>query len=255
MGLARSALRRFGAVLAPFAVLAVCWEAATRLSVVNPQFFPPPSETLALATELYLRSDFLVHVLVSLRRILLAAVIGSASGIGLGFLAGRSDRVRDIVDPHLGVLYPLPKVALLPVMFSLFGVTETARILTMSLPVFLLVTINTAGAVRRIDDEHVEAALDNGAGRLALYREVILPGTLSQVCSGLSLGFGVAFVLLVVTEMVAADAGLGYVIWRSWQQFTVGRLYVALFTINILGVIFVYGPEVAGDVLTPWEDH
>jgi ABC-type nitrate/sulfonate/bicarbonate transport system permease component len=69
------------------------------------------------------------------------------------------------------------------------------------------------------------------------------------------LGFGVAVVLLVVIEMVAADAGLGYVIWTSWQQFKLPQLYVALFTINVLGVLFVHGPEEVGLWLTPWRNE
>ncbi|MFW6376814.1 MAG: ABC transporter permease [archaeon] len=250
-----SARRRLGLLLAPFAVLAVGWETAARLAIVDPNFFPPPSEVLALAYDLYVHGDFLGHLLASLRRIVLAGVLGSTAGIALGTVMGRSGRLRTLLDPHLGVLYPLPKIALLPVMFSLLGVTETARILTMSLAVFLLVAITTTGAVRRIDDVYLEAARDNGADRLSLYREVILPATVPQIASGLSLGFGIAVVLLVIIEMVAADAGLGYVIWTSWQQFTITRLYVALFTINVLGVLFVHGPEELGDVLTPWEEH
>jgi hypothetical protein len=117
----------------------------------------------------------------------------------------------------------------------------------------LMVAIDTMGGVREIDDVHVEVALDNGAGPLALYREVILPGTLPQVFSAVSMGFSVGFALLVVIEMLAAESGLGYVIWNSWQLFTIPRMYVAVLTINVLGVVFVHGTEMLGDVLTPWE--
>ncbi|MFW5965431.1 MAG: ABC transporter permease [Halodesulfurarchaeum sp.] len=247
-------LRRLGLLLGPFVLLGVGWELAARAHLINPAFFPPPSTVLALAVELYVHDDFLAHALASVRRILLAGLLGGGLGIWAGFVLGRSERWRVIVDPHLSLLYPLPKIALLPVMFSLFGVTETARILTMALAVVVLVTINTMGAVRQIDPTFLEAARDNGATGWALYREVILPATLPQVASGLSLGFGVAVVLLVVIEMVAADAGLGYVIWTSWQQFTIPRLYVALFSINVLGVLFVHGPEEIGETLTPWTE-
>lgn len=247
--------RRGTRTLAPFVVLGVLWEALAGLAVVDPTFFPPPSETLPLAVELYVSGDFLEHVCVSLRRIVLAVLFGGTTGIAVGLVAGWSRDVRLLVNPHVAVLYPIPKIAMLPVVFSLFGLTETARILTLSLAVFLLVTINTIGGVRQIDDVHVEAALDNGAGTLALYREVILPGTLSQVFSGLSLGFSVGFALLVVIEMVAAEAGLGYVIWNSWQLFTIPRMYVAVFTINVLGIVFVHGTETLGDAFTPWEDR
>jgi len=241
-------------LLGPFVAVAIGWEGAAQFGVIDPNFFPPPSTVLVLAADLYLHGDFLTHLLASLRRIVLAGLLGGTAGIALGTVMGRSPTVKAVTDPHLSVLYPLPKIALLPVMFSLFGVTEMARILTMALAVLLLVSINTMGAVEQIEDSYVEAALDNGADRIALYREVILPGTVPQIASGLSLGFGVAVVLLVIIEMVAADAGLGYVIWTSWQQFKIPQLYVALFTVNVLGVIFVHGPEEVGLWLTPWRN-
>lgn len=244
--------RRLALLVAPFVLLGACWELGARAHLINPAFFPPPSTVLALAVKLYLHEEFLTHAVASVRRILFAGLLGGSLGIWAGFVIGQSERWRVIVDPHLSLLYPLPKIALLPVMFSLFGVTETARILTMALAVGVLVTINTMGAVGQIDLTFLEAARDNGATGWALYREVILPATLPQVASGLSLGFGVAVVLLVVIEMVAADAGLGYVIWTAWQQFRIPRLYVALFSINVLGVVFVHGPEEIGEAITPW---
>lgn len=244
---------RWALLFGPFISVALIWEGTARLELIDPNFFPPPSTVLALAVDLYRHGDFLTHLFASLRRIVLAGLLGGTGGIALGTLLGQSKGLKSVMDPHLSVLYPLPKIALLPVMFSLFGVTEMARILTMALAVLLLVSINTMGAVEQIEDSYLEAAMDNGAGRIDLYREVILPGTLPQIASGLSLGFGVAMVLLVIIEMVAADAGLGYVIWTSWQQFKIPQLYVALFTINVLGVVFVHGPEELGEWLTPWQ--
>jgi len=244
--------RQLPALIGPFVVLALGWELAAGV-ILDPRFFPPPSVTLPLAAELYLDGDLLTHAAASVRRIVLATAIGASAGIAVGVVAGWSHRARLLVNPHLAVLYPLPKIALLPVMFALFGLTETVRVLTMALAVFLLVAINTTGGVRSISDVHVEAALDNGAGTLDLYREVILPGARPQIFSSISMGLSVGFALLVVIEMLAAESGLGYIIWNSWQLFTIPRMYVAVFSINVLGVFFVHGTEILGDVLTPWE--
>ncbi|WP_070365399.1 ABC transporter permease [Halodesulfurarchaeum formicicum] len=255
MTAARRSSSRLLLLLGPFVALGVVWEAGARGGVIDARFFPPPTAVLGLAVELYVHGDFLTHLLASLRRVLLGGLLGTASGVTMGLLAGRNGGVRAILDPHLSVLYPLPKIAILPVMFSIFGVSETARILTMALAVFLLVTINTMDAVTQIEDQYIAAARDNGAGRVAIYREVVLPSILPQVASGLSLGLGIAVVLLVIIEMVAADSGLGYVIWTSWQQFKILELYVALFSINVLGLVFVHGPEEIGDWLTPWQQQ
>lgn len=234
------------------AVLAI-WEVAARLALVNPSFFPPPTVIGVTAIQLLVYDDMATHLLASLRRILFAFVTGSTTGLAIGLLMGWSRDVRLLLNPYVALLYPIPKIVLLPITFSLFGVTELARILTMSLAVFLLVSMYTMGGVRAIDESHVELALDNGAGRLDLFREVIVPGALPQVFSGLSVGFGLGFILIVVIEMVAAGTGLGYVIWSSWQLFTIPRLYVALFLINVIGLVSLYGIEECRRYLMPWE--
>lgn len=237
----------------PILVVLFCWELAARFALVNPTFFPPPTVVGSTAIELLVYDDMLIHLRVSLQRVLLAFVLGATTGVAVGLVMGWSKDVRLLLNPYLGLLYPIPKIVLLPIMFSLFGVTELARILTMSLAVFLLVAMNTIGGVRGIDDVHVDVALDNGADSLSLFREVIVPGALAQIFSGLSLGFGLGFILIVVIEIVAADAGLGYVIWNSWHMFTIPRLYVALLLINLIGIVFLYGIEEIGTYLTPWQ--
>lgn len=239
--------------LLPILAALLLWELLSGVGIVHPVFFPPPTAILAATVEEFRHGEMLYHLGVSLRRILLAYVVGATSGIAVGLAMGWSRDIRLLVNPYVALLYPVPKITLLPIAFSLFGVTELARVLTMSVAVFLLVAVNTMGGVRQIDDVYVDVAVDNGAGTLALYREVLVPGALPQITSGLSLGFGIGFVLVVVIEMVGANAGLGYVIWNSWNLFTITRMYVALFCITVLGIVFVYGIEELGASLTPWE--
>lgn len=239
--------------LLPILSVLLLWEVASRAALIHPVFFPAPTTVLVATVEELHHGELLYHLGVSLRRILLAFLVGATGGIAVGLVMGWSREIRLLVNPHIAILYPVPKITLLPIAFSLFGVTELARILTMGLAVFLLVAVNTMAGVRQIDDVYVDVAIDNGAGTLALYREVIVPGALPQITTGLSLGFGIGFVLIVVIEMVGANSGLGYVIWNSWQLFTITRMYVALFVINVLGVVFVYGIEELGEYLTPWE--
>lgn len=239
----------------PVLVVLLLWEVLSRLALVHPQFFPPPTQILAVGVDLVLEEQFLDHVFATLRRLVVAFALGSSGGLVAGLLMGWSRDVRLLLNPYVGVLYPIPKIVLLPIMFSLFGVTEMARILTVSIAVFLLVAVNTMAGVQQIEEVHLEAAIDNGAGTLDLYRDVLVPGSLSQTFTGLTQGFGIGFVLVVVVEMVGADSGLGYVIWNSWQLFTISRMYVAILAINVLGIVFVHGTATLGDYLTPWDDH
>lgn len=245
--------RRLGLHLAPIVAVLVCWELFARLALLNPTFFPPPSVVVGVTGRLLAEGSLVHHTLVSLRRILLAFLLGATSGIAVGLWMGWSRPIRLIVNPYVSLLYPIPKIALVPILFTLLGVTETVRVLAMSIAIFLLVAVNTMGGVQQIDDAYVDAALDNGAGTLALYRDVLIPGSLSEIFAGLSLGLGVGFNLIVVIEMLAAESGLGYLIWRSWRLFTIGRMYAALVMITLLGILFIYGVDALGDRLTFWE--
>ena len=245
--------RHLGLHLAPILAVLLCWEVLARLNFLNPTFFPPPSVVVGVTAELLVEGSLVYHTWVSLRRVLLAFLVGATSGIAVGLWMGWSRPIRLVVNPYVSLFYPIPKIALVPIMFTLLGVTETVRVLAMSIAIFLLVAVNTMGGVRQIDDAYIDTALDNGAGTLALYRDVLIPGSLSEIFAGLSLGLGVGFNLIVVIEMLAAKSGLGYLIWRSWRLFTIQRMYAALVMITLLGIVFIYGVDALGDRLTFWE--
>lgn len=245
-------LRRLLLNVAPIAASLLCWEALSRAGTLNTTFFPPPSEVVGVTVFLLLEQGFGVHVWTSLRRIALAFLLGGSAGVAVGLLMGWSRDVRLLLDPYVGLVYPIPKIALVPVMFALLGVTEATRVLTMSIAIFLPVAVNTMSGVQQIDETYVDTALDNGADTLSLYRDVLIPGALPQIFTGLSIGAGIGFTLVVVIEMIAADAGLGYVIWQSWRMFTIDRMYAALVVINVFGILFVYGTNVVGERVTFW---
>lgn len=247
--------RRSKISLVPLLAVVGCWEVAAQTGVLNPAFYPPPSLIAETTVTSFTEWEMMRHLRASLTRVLLSLLAGGTAGIAIGLVMGYSKIIRTVLYPYVGLLYPIPKIVVLPIMFSIFGITELSRILTMSLAIFLLVAMNTVGAVGQIEEVHFEAARDNGAGTRALFREVIIPGALPQIFSGLSLGFGLGFILIVVIELVEADAGLGYVIWSSWELFRIPRLYVALLLINLTGLVFIYGIEEFGNYLTPWHNR
>lgn len=244
---------QFSLNILPIVGTLTLWEIFVRVGLLNPVFFPPPTEISIVAVTALIRGDLLVHLWVSIRRIVLAFVLGGSSGIALGLVMGWSRPIRLLVNPYVSLFYPIPKIALVPILFAILGVSEMTRILLLSVAIFLLVTVNTMGGVRQIDDVHIDVALDNGASTIDLYRDVLIPGSLPEIFTGLSLGFGVGFGLLVVVEMIGASAGLGYVIWTGWRMFTIDRIYAALVMLNLLGIVFIYGINVVGDRVVTWE--
>lgn len=240
-------------LLSPFVIL-VGWELGARTGVINPKFFPAPSAVLGVAGQMIADGTLIHHTLVSLGRVIPAFVVASALGIVTGLLMGWSPNIDAIADPLVSAFYPLPKVVLLPIIFLIFGLNDLSRMVALGAAVYLLVTINTVGGARQVDEAYLEAARDNGASGYRMVREVILPASLPHIFSGLSLAMGISFVLIVVVEMVASKSGLGYLIWNSWNLFTIKQMYVAVITINVLGIVFTYGIEAVGTYLTRWQE-
>ena len=239
-------------LLSPIVVL-LAWEVSAQQEWINPRFFPAPSSILAVAGDMIADGSLYANTAVSLGRILPAFILAGALGVTVGLLMGWSQKIYAVVDPIVSAIYPLPKVVLLPIIFLIFGLNDISRIIAIGAAVFLLVVINTMGGAREVNEEFIEAARDNGASGYTMIREVLMPASLPHIFSGLSLAMGVSFILIVVVEMTAAESGLGYIIWDSWGLFAIKRMYVAILTINILGIVFTYGIEWVGKYLTRWQ--
>ena len=129
------------------------------------------------------------------------------------------------------------------------------KIVTVALGVFLLVLINTIAGVRNINTIYLDAAKNFGAGYFDTLFHIALPGALPLIFAGLKLGLGAGLILIVIAEMVGARNGLGYLIWESWQSFSVGRLYVGLIIIGVLGYLSTIMMDELEKRLVPWKER
>lgn len=245
--------RRYAYDVRSLVVVLAAWEAASRLAVLDPQFFPPPSAVAVTAAAMLASGELAHHVAVTVTRLLAGYAVGAVAGVLVGVTMGWSDRVRAALDPLVSVVYPVPKIVLLPVFFAVLGVNDVSRALAVAVAVFLIVSINTTDGVRNIDEQYLQVAADQNVTGLDLMREVLVPGALPEIFAGLSVSLGTSFVLVVVIGMTA-DAGLGAVVWNAWELFTIRRLYVGEVTIAVLGGAFMYGVDAVGRWLTPWRD-
>ena len=251
----RAAAERTAALLAPLALLAV-WELLVRVRVLDARFFPAPTSIVETFSFLLFQapwpSSLPNHILVSLSRALAGFALGAVPAIGLGAVMGLVPLVRAALQPIVGALYPIPKVAMLPLVMLLFGLGEQSKWVTIAIGVFFQVLISTATGVANIDRIYLDVGRNYGASRLQTYWTIALPGALPLIFAGLRLGWGVALLLLVTAEMVASRAGLGYLIWQSWQTFAVEEMYVGLVTIAALGILSFWLLDVVESRLIPW---
>ncbi|MDP8921597.1 MAG: ABC transporter permease [Chloroflexota bacterium] len=247
----RRTLERMVALLAPLLLL-VLWELLVRARALDPRFFPAPLSIVNTFVELA-RTSLPGHIAVSLSRAAIGFALGAIPAILIGVVMGLVPLVRAGLQPVVGALFPIPKVAILPLVMLIFGLGEQSKWAIIAIGVFFQVLIGTAAGVANIDRIYLDVGRNFGAGRLATLWTIALPGALPMIFAGLRLGWGVSLLLLVTAEMVAAKSGLGYLIWQSWQTFAIEEMYVGLVTIAGLGILSFWLLDAIEGWLLPWK--
>jgi len=227
-----SLARKIGSAL----FILVVWQALVQTGNLNELFLPAPLSVLKAMWALTLSGRLPWAVLVSLNRVVQGFVYGALAGVVLGLLAGAIGWVEDILDPWVASLYPIPKSALFPLFLLWFGLGDPSKIITIAVGVLFLVLVNTMTGVKSINPLLVKAALDLGASRLQVFVKVILPGALPNIFTGLRLGAGMALILVFITEIEATKAGLGFLLWESFQLLETKDVFAGVVTFGILGV-------------------
>ena len=241
---------RLVALLAPVLLLLI-WEALSRAGLLDRRFFPAPSSIVGTFMSLA-QGPLLGHIGISLSRAAVGFAIGAVPAILLGVLMGLVPIVRAALQPIVGALFAIPKVAILPLIMLVFGLGEQSKWAIIAITVFFQVVISTTAGVANIDRIYLDVGRNFGAGRLATLWTIALPGALPVIFAGIRLGWGVSLLLLVTAEMVAAKSGLGVLIWQSWQTLSIEAMYVGLITVAVLGMLSFWLLDVLEGWLIPW---
>jgi ABC-type nitrate/sulfonate/bicarbonate transport system permease component len=221
----------------PILVVLAAWEAAVRMGMLNALFFPPPSLVFRTIVRLTASGELPGHVAISLQRAVLGFVLGAGPGVLLGLCMGWSRRVRAAMEPLVSATYPVPKVALLPIVMLIFGIGEASKIVIVAISAFFPAVINAMTGVIGINPVYFEVAVNCGARRWKTFTRVVIPGSLPLVFAGLRLSLGMALLLVVAAEFVAARTGVGAMIWLAWQTLRTENLYAGVVTWAVLGVV------------------
>ncbi len=229
------------------------WEVAARLGIIPRLYFPPPTEIMEALWNSIVRGELGPALWATLTRVIPGLVLGAVPGLLLGVAMGRSRAVRRIADPFIAAVHPIPKIALLPLLMIILGIGEASRIAVVAIAAFFPMLINSMAGVRRISPLYFDVARNYGAGRRKVFTRVVLPGSLPMVLSGLRLSANVAFLVTIAVEIVAADSGLGALIWLSWEILRVELLYAVLVVISLFGVTLNLTLAGLAHRLSPWQ--
>lgn len=238
-------------VFSPVVVL-LAWEALVRVGLLDARFFPAPTSIVGTFVALVASGELAGHILTSLTRLFAGYLLGAVPALLLGLVLGLTRLARAFATPIIFALYPVPKVAILPLIMLIFGLGEMSKYVTVAIAVFFLVLVNTMAGVLAIEPIYLDVAKNFNASRRDFYLKVVLPGASPHIVTGLKLAIGVALIVLVTAEFIGAQRGVGVLIFESWQVFAIERLFVGLVTISFLGYLLALAFDELERVLIPW---
>jgi ABC-type nitrate/sulfonate/bicarbonate transport system permease component len=223
-------------LISPIALLAV-WEVLLMLGFGDRRFVPAPSDIAVRFARLAASGELAAHVAVTLWRVFAGFFIGAVPAIVVGLLMAMFRPVRIFFDPLIAAIFPIPKVALMPLLLLAFGFGDASKIALVAVAVFFPVIVNTYAGAANIDKIYWDVARNYGASQTVLFTRVVFFGALPMIFAGLRIALAVSFIVLVAAEFVASKNGIGYLIWNSWELLQVDTMFVGIVTIGILGLI------------------
>ncbi|MFO0256012.1 MAG: ABC transporter permease [Betaproteobacteria bacterium] len=216
---------------------------------------PAPAEVFAKLLEVNRSEKFITNVGISVRRILSGFGIAMMIAIPLGLLIGRYRAARDLLMPIAEVLRPIPAIAWVPMSIMLWPTNEVSIVYITFLGSFFPILLNTVHGVTGFDPVLIRAARCLGAGEGRLFWNVILPGALPHIFTGLAVGMGVAWVSLIAAEMISGQFGVGYFTWEAYSLVNYAEIALGMITIGVLGLACSGAIQMVGTLLMPWSSY
>jgi NitT/TauT family transport system permease protein len=234
-------------------VLLLIWQAVCGLGFVDPRKLPSPiavairwwsyvtpPEPFNAAKDFFptwlFSGEFVHDAITSLYRVITGFLVGGILALPFGLAMGASDRVYRYCNPLLQVLRPIPPIAYIPLAILWFGLGNAPAIFLIALGAFFPVLINTIAGVRAVDSIYLRAARNLGASNFTIFRRVILPAATPYILSGVRIGIGTAFIVVIVAEMIAVNNGLGFRILEAREYFWSDKIIAGMLSIGLIGL-------------------
>lgn len=224
--------------LAPWAVpvtLIVAWQLAAQAGWLSSRILPEPLAVLRAAWTLAASGELWQHVKTSAWRALSAFAVGGGLGLLLGLLTGTFKQAETLLDTTIQMIRNIPALALIPLVILWFGIDEIAKLFLVSVGVFFPVYLNTFHGIRSVDKGLIEMAKSYGLSGWPLYCDVILPGALPSILVGVRFALGLVWVLLIVSETISAQSGIGYMTMNAREFLQTDVVLVGILLYALLG--------------------
>lgn len=215
------------------------------------EFLPTPIEVLS-ATLSFFTSNAMIHIKASAIRVLVGFTIAAALGISLGILIGWFQKIEDLIFLPLELLRPIPAVAWIPLAILMFPTAETGMIYITFLGAFFPILISTIRGVENTDVVLLRVGQSLGANQWYIFKDIVVPGAMPSIASGLVIGMGNSWFCLVTAEILAGRYGVGYITWESYVTSNYPPIVMGMLLIGLMGLISTYLVDRLTKFLMPW---
>ncbi|MBU2531700.1 MAG: ABC transporter permease [Alphaproteobacteria bacterium] len=234
------------------------WHLAATYDVnfyINFENIPEPLIVWSAFTGHIAGSEFYIHILVSMQRILIGYSIAVVLGVGLGMAMGRSRFAQDVLMPYVEILRPIPAVAWIPLAILMWPTEEASIIYITFLGALFPIILNTMHGVEQTPEVLVRAARSLGARRSQIFRHVVLPAALPSIATGLAVAMGVSWFSLLAGEIISGQYGIGYFTWNAYSLINYPDIIVGMLCIGFLGTLSTYAVRLATQPFLRWQER
>lgn len=220
-----------------FVLLIAIAEWGTRSGWITSLTLPKPSDVMQTLIDLHQSGLLYKHAIPSLSRLAVGATLGAIVGVGVGVLIGLFSYIRAGLVPLVAAIFPIPKIALLPLFVIWFGIDEGSKYALIAFGTFTPTVVATYGAVDNVDRSLIRMGQSFGLSWFSIVRKIVLPGAMPGILSGLRISLAIAIILLVAAEMLGAEYGIGAYILEAGALYDLERLFAGVLLLSVLGIV------------------
>src|SRR5665213_1458448 len=217
--------------------LVLLWQGGVSLGLIHSLFLPAPVTIAAALYHLTISGELWRHLSASLARLAIGWVVGTVCGIAVGLAVGLWSVARSPGMAVVSALFPIPKIALVPLFIIWFGIGEGSKLVTLAFGVFFPTVIATVGGVDNVPRGLIRMAQSFGLSHAAIVRKIVLPGALPALLSGFRVTASIAIILLVAAEMIGADRGIGAFVLAAGNLYDTSNLLAGIVVLSAMGLV------------------
>ena len=236
-------------------VVLALWYLSTEHGWVSPVFLPKPGRVLGEAASTFASGELLKDIWMSTRRVLLGFLLAGVVAVPLGIVMAVWAPAKAAFDPFVSLLRPLPSITWIPLTMLWLGIGEGQKIAIVFMGSWIYILLYTIESTRRVDPLLIRAARNLGAGDLDVMLHVVLPGALPGIIAGLKVTLAISWSCVLSAEMIAAQNGLGALIWQGKDWGNLALVLVGMLCISIVVLVADKLANMLERLLLPWERH